>query len=285
MGRIVAVTNQKGGVGKTSLCWNLAVHLAEMFGKKVLVIDLDTQGNISQTLIKTAGSDEVTHNAVEFSGVQTKNLFDTGFDPSGISLMRALHGCDLIYTVPNDLSLTKCVYQELKDGQDARQSASAGLRHFMECTALYAEEYEYVLIDCPPFIGQHILAALMVCDYVIMPVQPTSFVMSGTAGFTKNLRLIGREDILLGLVLNNVDPRWDRHKAMCGMLKENLGDRIYDTVVYHRAPFDAAIYLDRPLWEDRKWARSAAEAESFVRESVSRMDRREKVTTELVRKI
>lgn len=285
MGRIVAVTNQKGGVGKTSLCWNLAVHLAEMFGKKVLVIDLDTQGNISQTLIKEADSCEVTHNAVEFSGVQTRNLFEPDFDPAGMRLMRALHGCDLVYTVPNDLSLTKCVYQELKDGQDARQSASAGLRHFMECTAAYAEDYEYVLIDCPPFIGQHILAALMICDYVIMPVQPTSFVMSGTAGFMQNLRLIGREDILLGLVLNNVDPRWIRHTAMCQMLKENLGDRLYDTVVHHRAPFDAAVYLDRPLWEDRNWALSAAEAEAFVRETVSRMDRRENVTTVLERKI
>lgn len=281
MSRIIAVTNQKGGVGKTSLTWNLAVYLSERFGKKVLVIDLDTQGNISHTLIKETVDNAVPRDAINFYGCQTKMLFDPSMSPEVLKPMRALHGCDLIYTEPNDMSLTQFVYQKIDDGKSAEDSVTANLQHFISCVQDFGKQYEYVLIDCPPFLGQHILAALMVCDYVINPIQPTSFVMDGTIGFFQNLQLIGREEIFLGMVMNNVDKRWVRHQAMEQVLKEQLGERVYQVTIHHRAPFDAAVYLNKPLWTVPAWNTSAQEAEAFVRETIARIDAREGTHTEL----
>ena len=279
MSRIVALTNQKGGVGKTSLCWNLAVYLSARFGKRVLVIDLDTQGNISHTLIKYSDASEIPHDALNFYGCQTKMLFDVNMSPDVLQPMRAFYGCDLIYTEPNDLSLTQFVYQKLQD--DPAGDHNAPLNHFILTVREFAKNYDYVLIDCPPFIGQHILAALMVCDYVINPIQPTSFVLDGTSGFFQNLQQIGREEIFLGLVLNNVDKRWVRHEAMEQVLKEQLGDKVYRTTIHHRAPFDAAIYLNKPLWRVPAWNTAHEETEAFVRETVSRMNEREGIADEL----
>lgn len=280
MSRIVALTNQKGGVGKTSLCWNLAVYLSARFGKKVLVIDLDTQGNISHTLIKESDAAEIPHDALNFYGCQTKMLFDVSMSPDVLQPMRAFHGCDLIYTEPNDLSLTQFVYQKLQDAS-GENCGNAPLNHFIMAVREFARKYDYVLIDCPPFIGQHILAALMVCDYVINPIQPTSFVLDGTSGFFQNLQQIGREEIFLGLVLNNVDKRWVRHEAMGQVLKEQLRDKVYRTTIHHRAPFDAAVYLNKPLWSVPAWNTAQEEAEAFVRETVERMNEREGIADEL----
>ena len=149
MSRIVALTNQKGGVGKTSLCWNLAVYLSARFGKKVLVIDLDTQGNISHTLIKESDAAEIPHDALNFYGCQTKMLFDVSMSPDVLQPMRAFHGCDLIYTEPNDLSLTQFVYQKLQDAS-GENCGNAPLNHFIMAVREFAQKYDYVLVDCPP---------------------------------------------------------------------------------------------------------------------------------------
>lgn len=278
MSRIIALTNQKGGVGKTSLCWNLAVFLAKRFHKKILVIDLDTQGNISHTLVRDS-KDEIPFDAVNFYGCQTKMLFDPKMSPEILKPMRALHEVDLVYTEPNDLSLTKYVYQKVETSTE--NSVTDNLKFFIRNVKYFAQNYEYVLIDCPPFIGQHILAALMVCDYVINPIQPTSYVMDGTKGFFENLRLINRTQICLGLILNNVDHHWVRHVAMENVLKQKYQELVFTSTLHHRAPFDAAIYLNKPLWENPYWEVAATEAENFVRETIKRIDAREGVTTSL----
>lgn len=191
MGRIIALTNQKGGVGKTSLCWNLAVYLSAKFGKKVLAIDLDTQGNLSHTLIKDSEND-VSYDVISYSGIQTRNLFDYNYNLDD-KPMKASYGIDLAYTEPNDMSLTQYVYQDLDSSN--QDDLSKNLESFIHKVKALSANYDYVLMDCPPFIGQHILAAFLVCDYVITPVQPTSFVIDGTKGFFDNLRAIDKEDI------------------------------------------------------------------------------------------
>lgn len=278
MGKILALTNQKGGVGKSTITFNMSTFLAEKYHKKVLVIDLDTQGNISHTLIKGTNETGSIIDVMDFSGLQTKLLFDREVDVNVLKPMRATHEVDLVYTLPNDLSLAKSVYQSMENGET---SLNEGIKTFIANVRTLAEKYDYVIMDCPPFIGEHVLAALLVCDQVITPVQPTSFVIDGTKGFFENLKLTGREDIFLGMVLNNVDKTWVRHQAMANELKNALGDKVYNTVLYHRGPYDNAVYMNKPLFSQIAWRKAAEEFDSFLRETVEKINRAENCSLSL----
>lgn len=82
-------------------------------------------------------------------------------------------------------------------------------------------------------------------------------------------------------MLNNVDKNWVRHVAMAEVLRDQLGDSVFATTIYHRSPYDAAVYLNKALWQNIAWRKSADEMELFVRETISRIDALEGVTTEL----
>lgn len=278
MGKILALTNQKGGVGKSTITFNMSTFLAEKYHKRVLVIDLDTQGNISHTLIKGTNETGSIIDIMDFSGLQTKLLFDREVDVNVLKPMKATHEVDLVYTLPNDLSLTKSVYQSMENGET---SLNEGIKTFIANVRTLAENYDYVIMDCPPFIGEHVLAALLVCDQVITPVQPTSFVIDGTKGFFENLKLTGREDIFLGMVLNNVDKTWVRHQAMANELKNALGDKVYNTVLYHRGPYDNAVYMNKPLFSQIAWRKAAEEFDCFLRETVEKINRAENCSLSL----
>lgn len=270
MGIILAITNQKGGVGKSTITFNMSTYLAEKYHKKVLVIDLDTQGNISHTLIKGTNDNGSIFDVMGYSGLQAKNLFDRTTNLNEIKPMRATHDIDLVYTLPNDLSLSKSVYQEMENGE---VNPNEGISTFVKNVKEISENYEYVIMDCPPFIGEHVLAALLVCDKVITPVQPTSFVFDGTRGFFENLKRIGRKDIFLGMVLNNVDKNWVRHQAMVNEMRVALGDKVYDTVLYHRGPFDNAVYMNKPLFTSISWHKAADEFDIFLRETLEKINK------------
>lgn len=278
MGITIALTNQKGGVGKTTISWGMAVSLAERYGKKVLVVDLDTQGNISHTLIKET-KDGVTYDVLNYNGLQAKELFDPAVDLKVLKPMHATHKVDLVYTEPNDQTLVRCVTQPL-DGSD-RYTAEEAMNAFTHNMETLASEYDFVIIDCPPQLGDHVLGALVASNYVITPVQPTAFVIDGTKGFFENLTVIGREQAFLGLALNNIDRNQSRHRAMAQELKEALQGKIFNSILYHRGPFDAAIYQNTPLYAQLAWRVAAVEFDNFLREVISKISQKENITIEL----
>lgn len=278
MGKVIALTNQKGGVGKTTISWGMAVSLAERYGKKVLVVDMDTQGNISHTLIKET-KDGSTYDVMNFHGLQTKELFDPAVDLNVLQPMHATHGVDLIYTKPNDQTLVRCIYQPLDNS--GRYDADEAFEAFTKNMSALASVYDFVIIDCPPQLGDHVLAALVVCDYVITPVQPTAFVIDGTKGFFENLTKIRRDKAFLGLALNNIDRNQSRHRAMAQELKEALQGKIFNSILYHRGPYDAAIYQNTPLYTQFAWKVAAEEFDTFLREVISRICENENITIEL----
>lgn len=269
MGKILAITNQKGGVGKSTICFNFATFLSEKYKKKVLVVDLDTQGNISHTLIKGTIDGRLC-DVMHYYGLQTKDLFRADIDLKITSPMQATHGLSLIYTEPNDLSLSKSVYQEDASGD---VSGAQGFKNFVQNIKLASQDFDLTLIDCPPFIGEHVLPAILSCDYVITPVQPTSFVIDGTKSFFDNLKRCNKTDAFLGMVLNNVDKNWLRHKAMVEQLKETMGDKIYATTLYHRGPYDNAVYLNESLFSRHSWRKAADEFDRFLIETVERINK------------
>ena len=272
MGKIIAIANQKGGVGKSTITFNLSTFLSERYKKNVLVIDLDTQGNISNTLIEGCTPTGTAVKIMKHEGLQTKDLFDKDLDLTKLRPMKATHGIDLVYTESNDLSLSKSVFQNLDEGSI---SPVEGMKAFDANVKKIAEEYDFVIMDFPPFIGDHVLSALLVCDYAISPVLPVSYCLEGITNFLASLKLVDKEDCFLGVILNNVDKSWINHQATADKLKEILQDNIYKTVLYHRSPYDKSQYSNTPLYTQQAWRVAAEEFDSFVRETIERINKKD----------
>lgn len=273
MGTIIAIANHKGGVGKTSLSWNLAVYLSLKHNKKVLAVDLDNQGNLSGTLVKKKDEKTSSYKILEYSGLAAKNLFDTNTDLDWLKPMKATHKIDLIYTEPNDVELTKFVYQNLEANDEYSNQLIAFKNHLF----ILAQDYDYVIVDCPPFIGQHILVAFECSNYIINPIQPTAFSSEGTNNLLQNLERINKEDAFLGVVLNNVDNSWISHKATVEIWQkqDGLKELAFNTVIYHRNPYDRAINSNTPLWKKPFWWVASKEMNNFVNEVIERIKNKE----------
>jgi|GEM_PF-1125926 chromosome partitioning protein len=272
MGKIIAIANQKGGVGKSTITFNLSTFLSERYKKKVLTIDLDTQGNISNTLIEGCTPTGSVVKVMKHEGLQTKDLFKKDLDLSKLRPMQASHGIDLVYTESNDLSLSKSVFQNLDEGSI---SPVEGMKAFDANVKKLAEDYDFVIMDFPPFIGDHVLSALLVCDYAISPVLPVSYCLEGITNFLASLKLVHKEDCFLGVILNNVDKSWVNHQATADKLKERLQNNIYKTVLYHRSPYDKSQYSNTPLYTQQAWRVAAEEFDSFVRETIDRINKKD----------
>src|SRR4030095_8518756 len=155
---VIAIANQKGGVGKTTTAINLSAALARA-GKKVLLIDLDPQANSSLTFL--------AHDSIEYSIYEM--LTDTQIAKETVIKQTSLPGLDIL---PSRISLAKFESQiivefdapfRLKDRMDGLSNS-----------------YEYIVIDTPPTLGLITVNALVASDYLIVPIQPSYFALEGT---------------------------------------------------------------------------------------------------------
>ena len=210
--RIIAVANQKGGVGKTTTAVNLAAGLA-MAGKTVLLLDLDPQGNASTGLgldraDRGAGSYAMLLDGVSLADVQR---------PSGIP------GLAL---VPADQDLAGAEIE----------LAMAERREFRLADALQtANGYEYILIDCPPSLGLLTLNCLVAADAVLVPLQCEFFALEG---ISQLIRTIDRVKMALnptlrleGIVLTMHDRRNNLSDLVAADARSFFGDQVYETVI------------------------------------------------------
>lgn len=211
--RIISISNQKGGVGKTTTAINLATGLAAV-GKKVLIIDLDPQGNASTGLgidraSRTNGTYELIFGecTVEESAAKTKvpGLFIV---PSSIHLAGA--EIELINTENREFRLKK-----------ALEGAKSN--------------YDYIVFDCPPSLNLLTLNALAASDGVLVPLQCEFYALEGLsylvstiervrASFNKNLEL-------QGIVLTMYDRRNSLSRQVANNVRDHFGDRVFDTMV------------------------------------------------------
>ena len=213
MGRIIAFANQKGGVGKTTTCVNMATYMALM-GKKVLLIDLDPQGNATSNL---GFAKDGKYNSVYQVMSQEKNvkecIYETqvvGLDiiPSNIDLSGI--EVELVYMTQREYVLKK-IFEEIRNS------------------------YDYITIDCPPSLGLLTINAFTGSDAVIIPIQCEFFALEGLSQLMNTIRLVKKrlnENIAIdGVVLTMRDSRSNLGKQVADEIKKFFAGTVFDTTI------------------------------------------------------
>lgn len=213
MSRIIAIANQKGGVGKTTSAINLSACLAEE-NKKVLVIDLDPQGNATSGL--GIDKDEVEHSvydlilgecAIADSIVDTK-IERLSMIPSDVNLAGA--EIELLDVTEKEYVLRKSV-QTIRDN------------------------YDFIIIDCPPSLNMLTINAMTTADTVLVPIQCEYYALEGLSQLMHTINLVQErlnEDLIIeGVVFTMYDGRTNLSQQVVENVRENLKTKIYETVI------------------------------------------------------
>jgi chromosome partitioning protein len=242
--RILAIANQKGGVGKTTTAINLSTALAAV-GDKVLLIDLDPQGNASTGL----GSDASSRAVTTYDALMGEYRLEAAVIESGIPGLRL---------APAGLDLAGAEIELIE----------APRRHYRLADALAAyleahDETSYVLIDCPPSLSLLTINALAAADAVIIPLQAEFFALEGLSQILRTIdtvrtRINPRIE-LQGVVLTMVDGRNNLASAVEQDVRAHLGAKVYETVIPRNVRISEAPSHGKPaLLYDLKCAGSQA---------------------------
>jgi chromosome partitioning protein len=211
--RYISVSNQKGGVGKTTTTINLATALAAV-GKKVLVVDLDPQGNASTGL----GIDRAN---------RTSGTYEVLFGECNIDQAASPSRVPNLFVVPASIHLSGAEIELINVKQ----------REFRLKEALQSNtgNYDYVLFDCPPSLNLLTLNALVASDGVLVPLQCEFFALEGLSHLVNTIERVrtsfNNKLELMGIVLTMFDKRNNLSNQVSDNVRQHFGDKVYDTVI------------------------------------------------------
>ena len=213
MGRIIAITNQKGGVGKTTTAINLSACLAEA-GQRVLAVDFDPQGNTTSGL-----------------GLEKGNLDNTVYE-----------------LLMGECKLAECIFQSVQERLDVMpsdmdlsgaeielldiQNKESILKDYLEKVE---DKYDFIIIDCPPSINLLTINALTAADTVIVPIQCEYYALEGLSQVLKTVALVQKKMNpnleIEGVVFTMYDSRTNLSLEVVENVKEHLNQNIYKTII------------------------------------------------------
>ncbi len=249
----IAVTNQKGGVGKTTTAVNLGAYLAKS-GYSVLIVDFDPQGNATSGLA-------VVKDSIEQK--TTYELLRGELTPADIVLPTAQKN---LYILPTRTELAASEV-ELVQAPD---------REFVLKKALTTLVYDYVLIDCPPSLSLLTINALTAADKVIIPVQTEFYALEGLGQL---IDVIGRVRAstnphleLLGVVMTMFDPRTSLSGAVRGELHKHFGAKVFSTAIPRNVRLAEAPSYGKTIAEHDKWSKGARAYKALAKEVVGRTE-------------
>ena len=213
MGKIIAFANQKGGVGKTTTCVNLSAYVAAM-GKKVLLVDMDPQGNCTSAVgVEKTNDTKTIYNLIDGDSyiedvIQKTSVEDLDIIPATVDLAGA--EIDLVQMNSRE-KVVKNILGRVK------------------------QNYDYIMIDCPPSLGLLTVNALTACDSVIIPIQCEFFALEGLSQLMNTIRLIKHHlnpniDIE-GVVLTMKDNRSNLVSQVSNEVCKFFGKKVFETAI------------------------------------------------------
>lgn len=252
MGKIIAIANQKGGVGKTTTAVNLSACVAAL-GKKVLVVDIDPQGNTTSGL-----------------GVYAENMENTIYDV----LVNGMAPKEAITEVPyfsmhilgSDISLAGAEIELV----------GAEKREFLLRNALeeLKSEYDFIFIDSPPSLGLITLNGLAAADAVVVPVQCEYYALEGIAQLTKTVNMVKKAlnpDLEIeGVVMTMFDGRTNLSLQVVEEVKKYFGKKVYRTLIPRNVRLSEAPSFGEPIIVFDKTASGAVAYEKLAKEFVDK---------------
>ena len=251
--RIFCVANQKGGVGKTTTTVNLAAGLAQI-GRRVLLVDLDPQGN-----------------ATMGSGIDKRSLTSTVYD-----------------VLLESASVTEARQRSEKGGYDLlganRELAGAEVelvalpqreRRLRQALQPVAPDYDFVLVDCPPSLSLLTLNGLCAAHGVIVPMQCEYFALEGLSDLVNTIKQVhanlNRELEVIGLLRVMFDPRITLQQQVSEQLKAHFGDKVFETVIPRNVRLAEAPSYGQPGVVFDPAAKGAQAFVAFAHEMVQRL--------------
>ena len=256
MARIFCVANQKGGVGKTTTAVNLATGLARL-GQRVLMVDLDPQGN-----------------ATMGSGVEKRTMPLSVYD---VLLESASVKEAVIFS-------EKCGYTVLGANRDLA-GAEVELveverreKRLKQALAEVADDYDFVLIDCPPSLSMLTLNGLCAAHGVIVPMQCEYFALEGLTDLVNTIKQVhahlNKELQIIGLLRVMFDPRITLQQQVSDQLKDHFGDKVFDAVIPRNVRLAEAPSYGLPGVVFDPLARGSQAFLAFASEMVERINKK-----------
>lgn len=248
----IAIINQKGGVGKTTTAVNLGTSLAKS-GKKVLLLDLDPQGNTTSGLGFAAG---------EISGC----LYNVLIDSASLHRIRKETKHENLHLAPASINLAAAEV-ELVSHLAREHKLKTSINEV-------AGSYDFVLIDCPPSLGLLTVNGLVAADSVLIPVQAEYYALEGLGQLLatiKRVRSSLNQDLdLLGVLLTMYDKRTSLSKQVEDELKKHFGDRVFDTIIPRSVRLAEAPSYGKSIHDYDKFSKGAFAYKNLAKEVIKR---------------
>ncbi len=262
MGRVVAIANQKGGVGKTTTAVNLSTLLAKR-GKKILLIDADPQGNATSGVgadknVEYSVYDLIINDEIEPKAtVQKTEIRNLSICPSNINLAGA------------EVELVSVMSREYR---------------MKEKLDILKEDYDYILIDCPPSLGLITLNAFTAANSVLIPVQCEYYALEGLGQLINTINLVkkhlNKELEIEGALLTMYDMRTNLSNQVVKEVNKYFENKVYKTVIPRNVKLSEAPSYGMPISVYDPRSKGAKSYDKFVREFIKNNETREKEANE-----
>lgn len=254
---VIAVANQKGGVGKTTTAVNLAAALADL-RQRVLLLDLDPQANATSGL-----GLEKTEGASAYRALMGEELLATKIKPTAFERLEV---------IPSELDMCGADIElaRLSDHVQRLATALAPVRD--------GGTHDVILIDCPPSLGILTLNAFAAADYLLVPLQCEYYALEGVSMITRLLNQVrdtgtNSRIALLGVVMTMFDGRTRLSQQVVGEVREHFQELVFDTVIPRTTRLAEAPSFGKPILHYDKYSAGSSAYEVLAQEVLARLAR------------